>query len=34
MTDKEKARLALALSKAKDWKDVAIERRKKKPRKD
>jgi len=34
MTDKEKAKLAMALSKAKDWKDIAIERRKKKSKKE
>lgn len=32
MTDKEKARLALALSRAKDWKQAAIEEREKKRR--
>jgi len=32
MTDKEKAKLALALSRAKDWKQVAIEGREKKRR--
>ncbi len=32
MKDKEKAKLALALSRAKDWKLVAIEEREKKRR--
>lgn len=29
MTDKEKSKLALALSRGKDWKQVAIEEREK-----
>ena len=32
MKDKEKAKLALALSRAKDWKQVAIEEREKRRR--
>ena len=34
MTDKEKAKLALALSRAKDWKQVAIEGREKNAERD
>jgi len=32
MTDKEKAKLALALSRAKDWKQLSIEEREKRRR--
>ncbi|MBA7668061.1 hypothetical protein ES703_76165 [subsurface metagenome] len=32
MTDKEKAKLALALSRAKDWKQASIEEREKRHR--